>query len=1555
MLLLIYNNRFCREFMLSNLHNADYHLNIPGKAYGLEKDFVLCLDAAEEGWKLEKAADYRIWQGNKEWEVIVLKEHEHIEIQTVNGKALQVIIVNISASIHIMEKYDLSFMSQVSIGKSEGNIICYNFRNMISDYHAELIRHSDGWYLVDKSVNGVFHEKGKIDSKYKMKFGEHFNIFGLHLIFLGDTLAVGTYYGDLIIKEDILKHWEEPREQIDERRQTILQTEYFNRAPRDIPSLYEEEVEIEGAPAPREMKNRPWFLTVGPSFTMAIPMLLGCGLSLWGASISGAVSGVFMYTGVVTAIGSAVLGAFWAMTNLKYAQKEQREDEEYRFNAYSAYLIKITEELQKKYQYNAQTMRKMYPSAAECSKYTIRDFRLWNRNHTHGDFLKHRLGIGEMPFQVQIKIPKEKFTLTKDSLLGKPRMIQEQFQTLYEVPVGISFQQKQLIGIVGGKNRRGAVEVMHSIVAEIAASHCYTDVKFVFLYQESDMDRRKEWECMRWFPHVWSEDRHTRYMASNEIEKRDVLFELSNILRSRMMGTDTRSKQGIAKPYYLLFVSDISLLKDEALTKYIYEPKPAYGITTFLMTEQVEELPNACVDIIENDNYFQGYYNLLEGRNEWHPVKLDRISVPELEQMARNFADIRVDELESTSEIPEMLDFFSMYDVKMLEEFQVENRWRKNRTYNSMKVLIGKKAGGADCFLDVHEKYHGPHGLIAGTTGSGKSETLQTYILSLALNFSPEDIAFFIIDFKGGGMADLFSSLPHMAGQISNLSGAQIHRAMVSIKSENQRRQRIFSENGVNNINLYTKLYKNQEVKIPIPHLFIIIDEFAELKKEEPDFMRELISVAQVGRSLGVHLILATQKPAGTVDDNIWSNSRFRICLRVQDRQDSNDMLHKSDAAFLTQAGRGYLQIGNDEIYELFQSGWSGASYDGNLENQKKAAVLLTRTGKMELIGNRIKQSRKEGEIEKRETQLEAVIRYLNLAAEKMGYKTADKLWLPVLKSRIYLNDMRREKLRKDTWHLKACVGLCDDPEKQRQFPLELDFSVCQNLAVVGAAVSGKSVFLQTLLYDLFTRYTPEQLQCYIVDFSNHMLAPFEGSPHVGGIIYDSEVEKFGKLIHMMERIMEERKRQFKGGNFIQYVQVYRKHIPAFIIVIDNLEALRDKTKMRYDEQILHLAREGNSYGIYLAITASGYGSDGISGRMAENIRTAISLEQSDKYKYLEAMRVTRLSVMPEAGIKGRGLVNVGGRILEFQTALCVEAEDDFSRIQLIEKTCLDMKAKWHGILPEPIPEIPENPTFGKLSKVKRYQEMVERGDEIPAAYEKDTAEVFGVSLRDIYCYVISGRAHTGKTNAMKVFIYSVGLMEAETCVIETGQTELKKAAEESGAKYLTELSEIFTYFKELTPIFAERNQKKRKLVDEGKDEEEIYWALKEERPIFIFLGNLVDFFGMVYQADATVGNMSGFMENIFEKGRLHGIYFFGCLKPEDNAKLNAYKAFRLFAGYRKGIHLGGNFSDQKIFNFQNIPYSELVKTMKKGEAYATDRDNEAEGVHIVLPLARKE
>lgn len=1588
MILMVYNRRQCREFLLPNLRNADYEILLPWQEYGLTRRGPICLEVTKKGWVLDSTEDYQVRKNGQDVLNCLLKDQDILELRLVDGNSVKVIVADADLSFIITRKYDLSGMSQVSIGKTDGNIIRYDFRDLISGCHAELIRHSDGWYLTDRSSNGVFCGEGRIQGSRRLDFFEHLNIFGLHLVFLGDILAVGTYYGSLSVREDILKRKSfgenentgtdraeaEQNAVRDAGRERIRneEPEYFNRSPRDLPSLYTEPVEIEGPPAPKDLKQRPWFLVVGPSFTMAIPMLLGCGLAIWGSSMRGMASGAFMYTGLITAVGSAALGAFWAMTNMKYSRAEQQEDEEHRFNAYSNYLVRMTESLEQKYEYNGSVMRQMYPSARTCASYGKDSAQLWNRNHTHGDFLFQRLGIGEVPFQTEIIVPKEKFTLQNDSLLKKPQMIREQFRILRQVPVGISLLKKQLVGLVGGKGKKGSVEMMHSIVAGLAAAHCYTDVKFVFLY-DGQKERESAWECMRWFPHVWSEDRQTRYMAADEVERRDILFALSNILRARMQSGEGGRKKGIPKPYYILFISDPGLLEDELLARYVYEPAPEYGFTTFLMTESVEQLPNACEDIIENDGHFQGFYNLLEGQMERKPVQLDKVSEEDLERMGRTLADIQVNETETTSEIPTTLDFFSMYGVKRLEEFQVAERWKKNRTYNSMKALIGKKSGNMDCCLDVHEKYHGPHGLVAGTTGSGKSETLQTYILSLALNFSPEDVSFFIIDFKGGGMANLFSDLPHMAGQISNLSGNQIRRAMISIKSENLRRQRIFTEYGVNNINLYTRLYKSGEAKEPVPHLFIIIDEFAELKKEEPDFMRELISVAQVGRSLGVHLILATQKPSGTVDDNIWSNSRFRLCLRVQDRQDSNDMLRRPDAAFITQTGRGYLQVGNDEIYELFQSGWSGAPYEEDTDGSETAAVMLTRTGKESLAVSRMRRFRKEagrvgapGKTEEKTrdiTQLEALVEYLKNVAGQEGYRKAGQLWMPVLGEEIFLDSVRKqfEEERhsqedgRKKWSLKVPVGIYDDPERQRQAPFVVDLAEGGDLAVCGSVVSGKSTFLQTMLYSLITTYSPDVLQCYILDFSSRMLAPFENAPHVGGIIYDNQEDRLGKFMHMLDTLMEERRKRFQGGNFSQYIQAYGQKLSALLVVIDNFAGFREKSGGRYDDAVLRLVREGTGYGIYLAVTSAGYGISEIPGRIADNIRTSIALEQGDKYKYMEIMRATRLPVLPEAGVKGRGLAEIQGRILEFQTALAKEAEDDFARGRAIEEECRRISAEWKGKRPAPIPEIPENPTLGQLEKNEDYQKMIREGRRLPFAYDMETAAVFGIGLKETYCYTISGRAHTGKTNVLRLLIHAAKAMGGELHVIELGQEELKKTAEACGAGYYSEIEEIFGFFKKLTPIFVERNRKKRALFSEGMDEDEIYGRMAEEEPVFIFLGDLKLFFGAVYKADASVGNMSGFMENIMEKGSLHRIYFLGCLKTEDTSSLAAYKAYKSFVSYKKGVHLGGNLSAQKVFSFQNIPYAELGKTMKKGGGYAADEEDETAGIRIAIPLARRE
>lgn len=438
------------------------------------------------------------------------------------------------------------------------------------------------------------------------------------------------------------------------------------------------------------------------------------------------------------------------------------------------------------------------------------------------------------------------------------------------------------------------------------------------------------------------------------------------------------------------------------------------------------------------------------------------MNLSEMDIFSRQLSNFKVRENASNAAIPDMLTFLDMYKTSRVEDLDMYHKWLENRTYESMRSLIGQKAGEQPVYLDIHEKYHGHHGLVAGTTGSGKSETLQTYILSLVLNYHPHEVAFILIDYKGGGMAQSFIGLPHLAGVITNLGGNQTTRALLSINAENKRRQRTFNEYKIKHIDAYIELYRNGEAEEPMPHLLIIADEFAELKKEQPDFVRALVSAARVGRSLGINLILATQKPSGVVDDEIWSNTRFRICLRVADKQDSNEMLKRTDAAYITGTGRGFLQVGNDEIFDEFQSGWSGAPYTPEVpfnDDSKAKAVIIGLTGKPEAVK---KKKKKKGDNVKKFTQLDAMVQYAANLAEENHIKPLRQIWLPPLPGLFYLDDL---ELTWDEKQIKLPVGLADDPQNQRQFPVYLDFIRDGHLLICGSAGSGKTSLVQTILY----------------------------------------------------------------------------------------------------------------------------------------------------------------------------------------------------------------------------------------------------------------------------------------------------------------------------------------------------------------------------------------------------------------------------------------------------------------------------------------------------------
>lgn len=1570
----VYTKEAFKEYIMPAVNNTDYTIVLNRNYFNLRSDIRLDLEVINESWRIKPGKAYRLYQDRFEVrDKAGLGGDEMFRILTYDQKQIYLMVRENRESFRPYKKYDISRMARITIGDSEDCMIKINYQKLISREHAEIIRKGRGYAISSKGQNGLYVNTKYVTGTEPLHFGDYINIYSLHMVFLGEILAVDAGNENVRVNEKFLvpyagetKENEEPGGAEESESESVKKL--FHRSPRVIEKIEDDVVEIEEPPKEMKSQKKPLLMTIGPSFTMAIPMLLGALLMIASSRASGGTTGLFMYSGLVMAVSSAMIGVVWGTANMRYQKKVEAENETHRYEAYSDYLVKKTEEIREKYTHNQTALNRMYPETDVCMSYTENTAVLWNRNFTHVDFLRCRMGQGNIDFQVEIKVPKERFRLDRDELAEKSEFIKNNYRTLTNVPILLDLLEHKLVGIVGGGRKKGALQAAKIIAAQIAACNCYTDVKMIFVYDEDNSDDAGQWEFARWLPHTWSGDKKIRYIASNKLEAGEIFYEITRILRQRMENETGASpgKKMIPKPYFVMFLSDPSLIEDELIARYVFDSSPEIGLSTVMLVSNSEMLPNACEYIVENDSSFQGLYNVSAQKEDRVKVHFDTVDAGKLDRFSRRLSDIEVQEMETGGEIPNSLTFFDMYGISHPEELKAEDRWLKNRNYDNIRGLIGQKSGGVPCYMDVHEKYHGPHGLVAGTTGSGKSETLQTYMLSLAINYSPDDIGYFIIDYKGGGMANLFEGLPHMIGQISNLSGNQIYRAMVSIKSENRRRQRIFTENGVNNINSYTKLYKNRETSIPIPHLFIIIDEFAELKREEPEFMKELISVAQVGRSLGVHLILATQKPGGTVDDNIWSNSKFRLCLRVQDRQDSNDMLHKPDAAYITQAGRCYLQVGNDEVYELFQSGWSGAPYDENTEKRKtEIARLVSVNGRTEMAGG-IRSAKMTPASGKEKTQLDVVKEYLRKTAEKNHYGKSHQLWMPVLPGQIYLSEFKEYQEGRFTgeagwqtpagpWSLDIPVGMVDDPQNQAQFPLRFSFSEGGHHAIIGAVVSGKSTMLQTILYGLVTKYSPDYVNIYGLDFSSRMMAAFDGLAHFGGVMYEGDDEKIARFFNMIMRILDERKKLFRGGNYSQYVQVHDVKVPAIIIAIDNFAAFKEKTEDAYEKKIIQLSKEGVGHGIFLLLSAGGFGMNEIPNRIAENMKTVLCLELPDKYAYGDVLHTTQIQVMPETGIKGRGLALVGSRVLEYQAALALEAEDDYQRMERISQKCGQMNAAWMGRCAQPVPEIPQKPVWDLFAERDDVKKALETDYLLPVGYNSADAEIYSVDLSRIYCYLITGAVKTGKKNFMKVMLEAARLKHSQICLID-GSGLMARYSGQEGLDYVGNADALFEYFQDiLTPEFKRRNLVKQQIIEEGGDEEELYAYTRKEPPVFLFITDMRWFIDSLYTAENVVRGMNGFMETLTLKGRYHNIYFVGILNIEDKNAVSGYQTFANFISYKTGIHFGGNVSRNGMMNFDYIPFGEAMKTEKPGIGRLPEIDGEIPAEKLIVPLVGRE
>lgn len=638
--------------------------------------------------------------------------------------------------------------------------------------------------------------------------------------------------------------------------------------------------------------------------------------------------------------------------------------------------------------------------------------------------------------------------------------------------------------------------------------------------------------------------------------------------------------------------------------------------------------------------------------------------------------------------------------------------------------------------LNLHEKAHGPHGLIAGTTGSGKSETIQSYILSLAVNFHPHDVGFLLIDYKGGGMAHLFKKLPHLLGTITNLDGAQSMRALVSINAELKRRQRLFNRYEVNHINQYQKKFKNGEAKEPLPHLFLISDEFAELKVNQPDFMKELVSTARVGRSLGVHLILATQKPSGVVDDQIWSNSRFKLALKVADRSDSMEMLHTPDAAEITQAGRAYLQVGNNEVYELFQSAWSGADYQPDKDElgiEDHTIYRINALGQYEVLNQDLSGLDLADEIKEVPTELDAIVENIQLLAENQEIAPLPQPWLPPLRERMTLDELEAVDFHKE-WNkkpsdLELLIGMADIPQAQKQEPVSINLSKDGNILLYGSPGTGKTTFLQSTAMDLARKYSPKDVTLYLMDFGTNGLAPLSHLPHVADTLLLDQTEKVAKFVRIMERELNRRKKllsDYGVGTIDLYRQASGQEEPTIVILLDSYEAMKEEPfEAELFKILMRISREGLSIGVHLIMTAGRQSN--LRATLYANFKHQMTLKQNDVGEVRTILGSTPLAATME-DIKGRILMK-RDEVDVVQLALPVAGISDAQVINNLRAEVARIQEAWTGETPQAIPMVPEELTekdfYSRTDVLKLLSQEI-----IPLGLDIETVKPMGWNLK---------------------------------------------------------------------------------------------------------------------------------------------------------------------------------------------------------------------------------
>ena len=1225
------------------------------------------------------------------------------------------------------------------VGRSDDCDLVY--KNILLNEKQAFFNYENGnWYIDNKDYNiDIFVNSKIVEEKKMLKNGDIIFILGLKIIIIGNQIYVNNInnkvkFGEnLVLDKSIEKGIGKllPLEEDDDVK-IYSEDEYFSRGPKINENIETALIKIDSPPAIQNQEEMPTILALGSSLSMSAIMMVSAY-----TAIEGIINGTATTQQSVTALissGAMLTGMIMMPILTKRFQKNQRKKfEKKRQVKYRKYInqkiVTVNEIMDKQ----KQILDQNYPSTVECQRIIMeKSPRLWERKIDDLNFLSIRLGLGDLPLDIDLQYPGEKFRMDDDDLVSILNDIAQKSKILEQAPIALSLIEKRISAII--YNEKKNFNYIKNLILQTVALHNYTDLKLVFFVKEENYDK---WNFVKMLPHVWDNSRNIRFFAKDDSDINDISKYLENDIEKRYSKGERVDYRSFS-PYYLIITDDYKKFENVKIIQEILKVKRNLGFSLLCLTDDFTMLPNECQTFV---NIKEENCKILESQNSSTTEKDFKLE----ENIDYDYSDIsfvianipiRYNTIGNES-LPKKYTFLEMYDVGRIEQLNIWDRWINNDTTKSLKAEIGSDGSIKPIVLDIHEKYHGPHGLIAGSTGSGKSEFIITYILSLAINYHPDDVNFVLIDYKGGGLAGAFQKknckLPHLVGTITNIDKNGLERSLSSIQSELKKRQILFNkaremtDESTIDIYKYQKLYHDGVIKKPISHLFIICDEFAELKQQQPDFMDELISVARIGRSLGVHLILATQKPAGIVNEQIRSNSKFGICLKVQEKSDSIDVIKRPDAAYLKRTGQFYMNVGNDEYFILGQSAWTGAPYEPKDIVKKEIDTSIDFISDDGSIIKKYNNPKANSQTKSNGDQLTNIVQYIcNLAKQENIYE--EQLWLDEIPETIYLRSIKKKyNIQNNRNEINPVIGEYDDPSNQNQDIVRLNLSKDGNTLIFGGADSGKDMLISTLIFDLITTHSAEEVQIYPFDFGAETLKKFKDSPQVGDVIYLSDSEKIDRIFSIIEKDIKDRKNILSeyNGDYNFYIKNSNKIMPMKIYIINNYAVFSENYPI-YEERLQSITRECTKCGIVFVLTINSFSE--IKYRLAQNFKQKICLQlvKDDDYMYV----FDKIGKKRPSKIKGRGLIEIDGGIYEFQTAQINSSDRANEYIEEIINKLNEisvLKAK----------EIPVIPGFVSFDDVKSALKGIES---IPLGIATYNLKIASMNFSKNYINIISAK-----------------------------------------------------------------------------------------------------------------------------------------------------------------------------------------------------------------------